>query len=146
MIELLSAETARRRVGVETELEKNLAPVAGDRVQLQQLLFNLLLNGIEAMDPVVDRPKKLTIRSQQQSGEDVLVEIRDCGIGLPDPEKAFEAFFTTKENGLGMGLAVCRSIVEAHNGRLWAASREAVGTTFFFTLPVQLSAESCACD
>jgi C4-dicarboxylate-specific signal transduction histidine kinase len=142
VLRLLSAETGRKRVGVETELEKDLAPVAGDLVQLQQLIFNLLLNGIEAMDPVVDRPKKLMIRSKRQSGEVVLVEIHDCGIGLADPEKAFEAFFTTKENGLGMGLSVCRSIIEAHNGRLWAASGEGVGTTFFFTLPVQLSAAS----
>jgi len=142
VLRLLSAETGRRRVGVETELEKDLAPIAGDRVQLQQLLFNLLLNGIEAMDPVVDRPKKLMIRSKRQSGDVVLVEIHDCGIGLPDTEKVFEAFFTTKENGLGMGLAVCRSIIEAHDGRLWAASGEGAGTTFFFTLPVRLSVAS----
>jgi|ERR1700722_3478804 C4-dicarboxylate-specific signal transduction histidine kinase len=140
VLRLLSAESGRRRVGVETELEKDLAPIAGDRVQLQQLLFNLLMNGIEAMDPVVDRPKKLMIRSKRQSGNLVLVEIHDCGIGLPDPEKVFEAFFTTKENGLGMGLPVCRYIVEAHDGRLWAASSEGAGTTFYFTLPVQLGA------
>jgi signal transduction histidine kinase len=141
VLRLVSAEAARRRVAVDNELEENLAPVAGDRVQLQQLLFNLLLNGIEAMDPVVDRPRKLMIRSKR-SGEVVLVEIQDCGIGLPDSEKAFEAFFTTKQNGLGMGLPVCRSIIEAHSGRLWAVSAEGVGTTFFFTLPAQLSMAS----
>ena len=140
MLRLLTAETGRKRVGVETELEKDMAAVVGDRVQLQQLLFNLLLNGIEAMDSVVDRPKKLMIRSKRQSGNVVLVEIHDCGIGPPDPEKVFEAFFTTKENGLGMGLPVCRSILEAHDGRLWAASSEGDRTTFFFTLPVQPSA------
>jgi C4-dicarboxylate-specific signal transduction histidine kinase len=142
VVRILSAETRRRRVSVGTELEKDLAPIAGDRVQLQQLLFNLLMNAIEAMDLVVDRPKTLMVRSKRQSGEVVLVEIHDCGMGLPDAEKPFEAFFTTKENGLGMGLSVCRSIIEAHNGRLWAASGEGVGTTFFFTLPVQLSAAS----
>jgi signal transduction histidine kinase len=143
VVRLLSSETAKRHVDVETELENNLPPVVGDRVQLQQLLFNLLLNGIEAMDPVVNRPKKLMIRSKGQSGNVVMVEVHDCGVGLPDPEKVFEAFFTTKENGLGMGLPVCRSILEAHDGRLWAASRE-TGTTFFFTLPAQLSVAACA--
>jgi signal transduction histidine kinase len=105
---------------------------------LQQLVLNLLLNGIEAMDPVEDRPKKLFIRSMRQSPETVLVEVQDCGVGLKDPEKVFEAFFSTKENGMGMGLAICRSIVEAHDGRLWATSAEACGTTFCIALP-QLS-------
>jgi PAS domain S-box-containing protein len=132
---LLGGETMRRRVAVETDLEQGLAPVAGDRVQLQQLLFNLLLNAIEAMDPVRDRPKKLFISSKWHSPETVLVEIRDSGTGLKDPEKAFEAFFTTKENGMGMGLAVCRSIIDAHQGRLWAAPGDSAGTTFSFTLP-----------
>jgi len=132
---LMGGETTRRRVSVEADLDKGLATVAGDRVQLQQLLFNLLLNAIEAMDSVLDRPKKLFIFSKQQSPENVLVEIRDSGIGLKDPGKVFEAFFTTKENGMGMGLAVCRSIIEAHHGRLWAAPGESAGTTFSFTLP-----------
>jgi len=132
---LVSGETMRRRVAVETDLDKGLAPVAGDRVQLQQLVFNLVLNGIEAMDSVLDRPKKVFISSRRHSPEAVLVEIRDCGVGLMDPEKVFEAFFTTKENGMGMGLAVCRSIIDAHHGRLWAASDERAGTTFSFTLP-----------
>jgi hypothetical protein len=103
---------------------------------LQHLLFNLLLNGIEAMDSVVDRPKNLFIRSKRHSPEAVLVEIRDSGVGLKDPEKVFEAFFSTKESGMGMGLAVCRSIIDAHQGRLWAASGESAGATFSFTLPV----------
>ena len=132
---LLNGETMRRRVAVETDLDKDLIRVAGDRVQLQQLVFNLLLNGIEAMDLVVDRPKKVLISSKRQSQEAVQVEIRDSGVGLKDPEKVFEAFFTTKENGMGMGLAVCRSIIDAHHGRLWAASNENAGTTFSFTLP-----------
>ena len=132
---LLGAETTRRQVAVETDLDKGLATVAGDRVQLQQLVFNLLFNAIEAMDPVLDLPKKLFIFSKQQSPETVLVEIRDSGVGMKDPEKVFEAFFTTKENGMGMGLAVCRSIIEAHHGRLWAVPGESAGTTFSFTLP-----------
>ncbi len=99
---------------METDLCQDLAPVVGDRVQLQQVVFNLLLNAIEAMDPVVDRPKKLFICSKQPSPETVLVEVRDSGTGLKDPDRIFEAFFTTKENGMGMGLAICRSIIDAH--------------------------------
>jgi PAS domain S-box-containing protein len=142
VLSLLRGETERRLVIVETDLGKDMAPVMGDRVQLQQLLLNLLLNGIEAMDPVLDRSKKLFIRSKRDGPETVLVEIQDCGVGLKDSEKVFEAFVTTKENGMGMGLAICRSIVEAHNGRLWATSGEGPGATFCFTLPVKLSAES----
>jgi len=142
VLSLLRGETAKRRVIVETDLEKDMAPVMGDRVQLQQLLLNLLLNGIEAMDPVIDRSKKLFIRSKRDCPETVFVEIRDCGVGLKDSEGVFEAFVTTKENGMGMGLAICRSIVEAHNGRLWATSGEGPGATFCFALPVTLSAGS----
>ena len=88
------------------------------------------------MDPVIDRPKKLFIRSKAQSPEAVFVEIRDYGIGLADSEKVFEAFFTTKETGMGMGLAICRSIIEAHHGRLWATcAAEEAGASFCFTLP-----------
>ena len=137
VLHLLNGETTRRRVAVETDLGQDLAPVAGDRVQLQQVVFNLLLNGIEAMDSVVDRPKKLFICSKRPSPETVLVEVRDSGTGLKDPDRIFEAFFTTKDNGMGMGLAICRSIIDAHHGRLWAASGEGSGTTFSFSLPVR---------
>jgi PAS domain S-box-containing protein len=140
VLHLLNGETARRRVAVETDLGPDLAPVAGDRVQLQQVVFNLLLNGIEAMDSVVDGPKKLFICSKRPTPETVLVEVRDSGIGVKDPDKIFDAFFTTKENGMGMGLAICRSIIDAHHGRLWAASGEGSGTTFSFSLPVQATA------
>jgi PAS domain S-box-containing protein len=140
VLSLLRSETAKRRVIVETDLGPDLAPVTGDRVQLQQLILNLLLNGIEAMDPLIDQPKRLFIRSKRESDDTVLVEIQDSGVGLKDPDTVFDAFFTTKENGMGMGLAICRSIVQAHNGRLWAASGEGPGATFCFTLPLQLSA------
>lgn len=135
VLHLLTSEMARRRVTVETDLGQDLAPVVGDRLQLQQVVFNLLLNGIEAMDPVVDRPKKLRICSKQPSPETVLVEVRDSGTGLKDPDRIFDAFFTTKENGMGMGLVICRSIIDAHRGRLWAESGEGAGTTFSFALP-----------
>jgi PAS domain S-box-containing protein len=142
VVRLMGGETTKRRIVVETDLGKDLAPVTGDRVQLQQLVFNLLLNGIEAMEPVPDRSKKLFIRTKLHSPQTVLVEIRDNGIGLEDSTKAFEAFFTTKENGMGMGLAVCRSIIDAHHGRLWASPGEGAGTTFSFTLPVQAGVAS----
>jgi hypothetical protein len=140
VLHLLNSETTRRRVAVETDLAEDLAPVAGDRAQLQQVVFNLLLNGIEAMDSVMDRPKKLLICSKRPSPETVLVEVRDSGTGLKDPDRVFEAFFTTKDKGMGMGLAICRSIIDAHHGRLWAASAEGSGTTFSFSLPVRTTA------
>jgi len=136
VLHLLAAETTRRRVTVETDLGQDLTPVAGDRTQLQQVVFNLLLNGIEAMDSVVDRPKRLFICSKRPNPQTVLVEVRDSGTGLKDPDRVFEAFFTTKDNGMGMGLAICRSIIDAHHGRLWAASGEGSGTTFSLSLPV----------
>lgn len=135
VLHVLDGEIARRRVIVDTDFA-DVPHVIGDRVQLQQLILNLVINALEAMDGVVDRPRTLTIRSKRRSGHTLLIEIRDDGIGLRDPDKAFEAFFTTKENGMGMGLAICRSIVEEHNGELWAASGEGPGTTLSFTLPL----------
>jgi len=135
VLRLIRSEAVRKGVAVETNLELDLPSVAGDRVQLQQLLFNLVVNGIEAMDGVADRPKRLIICSKQQAGEGVLVEVRDRGPGLAEPDKVFDAFFTTKESGLGMGLAICRSIVEAHHGRLWAAPADGTGAAICFTLP-----------
>jgi PAS domain S-box-containing protein len=140
VLHLLNGEITRRRVAVETDLRSDLPPVAGDRVQLQQVVFNLLLNGIEAMDSIVDRPKKLFVCCKRPNPETVLVEVCDSGAGLKDPDRIFEAFFTTKDSGLGMGLAICRSIIDAHHGRLWAASGEGSGTTFSFSLPVQATA------
>jgi PAS domain S-box-containing protein len=145
VLHLLDGETTRRSVTVETALVEDLAPVTGDRVQLQQVIFNLLLNGIEAMDSIVDRPRQLFIGSKQPVPEAVVVEVRDSGIGLKDPDRIFDAFFTTKDNGMGMGLAICRSIIDAHHGRLWAAASsgangEGSGTTFSFSLPVPTAA------
>jgi hypothetical protein len=136
VLRLFRTEVARKRITVETDLEKKLAFVQGDRVQLQQVVFNLLLNGIEAMEGVGDRPRKLRICSKLGDQNAVMVEIRDHGTGLADAEKAFEAFYTTKEKGMGMGLAICRSIVEAHGGRLGITPSQGPGTTLFFTLPL----------
>jgi PAS domain S-box-containing protein len=123
-------------VGLETRLNNTLPQVTGDRVQLQQVLLNLIVNAIEAMSAVNNRPRELTIVSAQ--GKDgVVVEVRDSGIGL-DPhgaERVFEAFYTTKAEGIGVGLSISRSIVEAHGGRLWAAPNEPHGAVFRFSLP-----------
>jgi PAS domain S-box-containing protein len=139
VLRLLRGETDRKGVAVETSLEVDLPTVVADRVQLQQVLLNLLSNGMDAMEAVDDRPRKLSIRSKTHCPDTVLVEVRDFGVGLTNPDQVFEAFFTTKENGMGMGLAICRSIIEAHEGRLWASSEEVPGTTFSFTLPVKAS-------
>jgi signal transduction histidine kinase len=139
VLSLIHNETVRKQIAVETDLEKRLLPTLGDRVQLQQVIFNLLLNGIEAMEAVADGPKKLIIRSKMQSSDVVLVEIRDHGTGVEDSTKVFEAFYTTKEKGMGMGLSVCSSIVEAHGGHLGISPSQGPGTTFFFTLPLGTS-------
>jgi signal transduction histidine kinase len=139
VLRLIHKESVEKRIAVESDLEKRLPPALGDRVQLQQVIFNLLLNGIEAMETVTDRPKKLLIRSKLQNSDVLLVEIRDYGTGLADSEKVYEAFYTTKEKGMGMGLSICRSIVEAHGGRLGTTPSQGPGTTFFFTLPLRSS-------
>ena len=135
VVRLLGAELLRRRVAIETELQTDLQSVPGDRVQIQQLILNLMMNGLDAMDSVTDRPKRMVIRSQKNNFTTALVEVEDRGVGLADCERVFEPFFTTKEHGMGMGLAICRSIVEGHNGKLWATLNETSGTTFSFTLP-----------
>jgi signal transduction histidine kinase len=136
VLRLIRTNTLTKRVAVEVDLEKQLPVVLGDRVQLQQVIFNLLANGIEAMEAVEDRPRKLRICSKLEGPESIVIEIRDYGTGLADSKKAFEAFYTTKNNGMGMGLAICRSIVEAHGGRLGVTPTQGPGTTFFFTLPL----------
>ncbi len=121
------------------ELDATLPRVAGDRVQLQQVLLNLILNAIEAMSGVHDRPRELTIISGRDGRKAVLVEVRDSGTGLDAeraPSEVFEAFYTTKAEGIGIGLSISRSIVEAHGGRLWASANEPHGAVFRFSLPV----------
>jgi signal transduction histidine kinase len=110
--------------------------ILGDRVQLQQVIINLAMNGIEAMQPVADRQRELVIRSYHNN--QVAVSLTDCGVGISaeNTDRLFKAFFTTKTAGMGMGLSICRSIVEAHDGRLWATANVPHGATFQFTLPV----------
>ena len=121
----------------DTHLTEGALPVEGDRVQLQQVVLNLILNAVEAMGSVQERPRELSISTEQSQTSGVLVAVRDSGPGI-DPEhleRVFEAFYTTKSSGVGMGLSICRSIVEAHGGRLWAEANEPRGAVFQFTLP-----------
>jgi C4-dicarboxylate-specific signal transduction histidine kinase len=124
-------------ISVQTRLAEGLFPVEGDRVQLQQVILNLVLNAVEAMSSVEAGPRDLLIGTEQTQGNGVLVTVRDSGPGI-DPEhveRVFEAFYTTKSSGVGMGLAICRSIIDAHGGRLWAGANEPRGAVFQFTLP-----------
>jgi C4-dicarboxylate-specific signal transduction histidine kinase len=141
MIVLLRGEAARHNILVGTELVADLPQVMGDRVQLQQVLMNLMLNGIEAMKDV-DGTRELAIKSQRTENEQVLVSVNDTGVGLPvqQADQIFKAFFTTKLQGTGMGLSISRSIVESHGGRLWAAENSPRGAGFYFTLPTKVEA------
>lgn len=141
---LLAAEASKRRVVLERELDAELPDVVADRVQLQQLVRNLVVNAFDAMEPVLDRPKRLLVRAYGDGADGTVVEIRDSGIGMPDPDRAFDLFFTTKPNGMGMGLSICRSIVAAHHGKLWVKPQEGPGTTVCFRLPVHQRGHSGA--
>ena len=142
MIVLLRGEATRYSISVRTELAADLPAVMGDRVQLQQVLMNLMINGIDAMKDV-DGTRELAINSQRAENEEVMVSVTDTGVGLPPQhaEQIFNAFFTTKPHGTGMGLRICRSIVESHGGRLWAADNPPRGANFYFTLPTKVEAE-----
>jgi C4-dicarboxylate-specific signal transduction histidine kinase len=136
-ISLEQREMLTQRVSLRTDLASPLTPVRGDRVQLQQVVINLVMNAVEAMAPVTERPREMLIRSQQEDANEVLVAVRDSGMGIDseNAERLFNAFFTTKPSGMGMGLSICRSIIEAHGGRLWVSPNTDHGATFQFTLP-----------
>ncbi len=141
MVVLLRSEAARASISVRTELAADLPHVMGDRVQLQQVLMNLMMNSIDAMRDV-DGTRELTIHSELGENEQLVVSVSDTGIGLP-PQKAkqiFDAFFTTKSHGTGMGLRISRSIVESHGGRLWAADNAPRGASFHLALPSKIEA------
>jgi C4-dicarboxylate-specific signal transduction histidine kinase len=142
IVMLLSSEATRYSISVRTELETTLPRLMGDSVQLQQVFMNLVLNGIEAMKDVDDK-RELFIKSQLAEVEQLLISISDTGVGLP-PQQAdhiFDAFFTTKLHGTGMGLSISRSIVESHGGRLWADGNSPRGATFFIALPTGVEAQ-----
>lgn len=137
VIGMVGAELAENHVSLQTELAPHLPEVSGDRIQLQQVILNLIANGIEAMNVVTERARELSISSKATHEDGVLISICDCGTGLV-PESAdhlFESFFTTKQQGMGLGLSISRTIVEAHGGRLWAMPNSGPGATFQFTLP-----------
>ena len=139
VVALVQRELLSHRVRLRLDSDKALKPVTGDRVQLQQVLINLMMNGIEAMATFNERPRELLVRAAPFEADRVLVAVRDSGIGI-DPEqfdRMFVAFVTTKPNGLGMGLSICRSIIEVHGGELWALSNDDAGATFQFTLPIR---------
>jgi C4-dicarboxylate-specific signal transduction histidine kinase len=134
---LLDRELARNRIVLRTELTESLPTVRGDRVQLQQVIVNLAMNAIEAMSEQAQGRRELRIRSELQGSDGVAIAVEDSGPGLPagDPEELFTTFFTTKPDGLGIGLSISRTIIEAHGGRLWAVNSDR-GAVFQFRLPV----------
>lgn len=141
MIVLLRGEATRYAIAVRTDLEADLPRVMGDRVQLQQVVMNLMMNSIEAMRRV-DGTRELIICSQRGENEQVVVSVVDTGVGLPPQHvpHIFNAFFTTKPDGTGMGLRISQSIVESHGGRLWAAANPLRGASFHLTLPTGFEA------
>ena len=138
VIALMDGELRRNGASLRTEMPRELPPVVVDRVLLQQVILNLVMNAIEAMRAVSDRARVLCIRTQEQHSGSIVVFVEDSGVGI-DPEhlsRMFEAFYTTKVQGIGMGLTISRSIIEAHGGRLWAVANDERGSTFCFTLPI----------
>jgi C4-dicarboxylate-specific signal transduction histidine kinase len=139
---MMNDEISAQQIRIKTDLEPDLPSIALDRVQVQQVFVNLIRNGIEAMEGVVDSARILQIRSCRDRHDAIRVEVRDSGAGFNDVKRAVEPFFTTKQNGMGMGLAICRSIIESHGGRLWTANNETRGATVAFTL--QLAANDAS--
>jgi C4-dicarboxylate-specific signal transduction histidine kinase len=137
VVPLIGSEVRSHDVDLRLDLTPAPALVAADRVQLQQVVINLALNGIEAMSTAYGRPRELVIRSQRCDG-DVVVAVQDAGVGFEPSsvDQLFNAFFTTKPDGMGMGLSISRSIIERHGGRLWATANPRYGATFSFALPV----------
>jgi len=135
---LLRPDAAARHVTLELDLTGSVPPVVGDRVQLQQVLLNLILNGMDALDGATGRHRRVRVTARRESPQAVEISVRDTGrgIALHQIEHVFDPFFSTKAKGIGMGLSISRSIVEAHRGRLWAENNNGGGATFRFTLPI----------
>jgi signal transduction histidine kinase len=146
VVALSLSELQRNRILVQQELADGLPLVAGDRVQLQQVILNLLRNASDAMSTIDDRPRDLLIRTESDDNDQVRLSVKDVGIGFEPQatDKLFEAFYTTKNEGMGIGLSVSRSIIERHHGRLWAMPNNGPGITFSFSIPCR--AESSTSD
>jgi PAS domain S-box-containing protein len=138
VVALVEREVTSQQVSLRMELAPTLSMTFGDGVQLQQVMINLMMNGVEAMTLITDRPRELVIQSRQDDIQNVLISVTDCGAGISaeNEDQLFAPFFTTKSSGMGMGLSISRSIIEAHGGRLWATANVPHGATFQFTLPV----------
>jgi signal transduction histidine kinase len=137
VIELIRGEAVKNGVSLDMELGKDLPLIKGDRVQLQQVALNLIINAVQAVGAVADGAREVLITTAQADPNGVLVAVKDSGPGLTPAsyERLFEAFYTTKPGGLGMGLSICRSIIEAHQGRVWVTANLPRGAVFQFTLP-----------
>ena len=137
VIVLARGAITKNGISIQTNFTEGALPIEGDRVQLQQVVLNLIVNAVEAMGSVQDGPRELSINTEQAQGNGVLVAVRDTGPGIDANhlERVFEAFYTTKSGGVGMGLSICRSIIDAHGGRLWAEANEPHSSVFQFTLP-----------
>ncbi|RWK83621.1 MAG: PAS domain-containing sensor histidine kinase, partial [Mesorhizobium sp.] len=140
--DLLGDRLASSGVKLALHLDLRLPATVADHVQMEQVVLNIVRNGIEAMEDVEINVRSLRIVSRRQDDGTVEVEVRDSGRGLSDPERIFEAFYTTKPDGMGMGLAICHSIVEAHRGRIWAENAETGGASITFSLPIADSART----
>ena len=135
VIALTRSEMVRNGVSLRTHLAKNLLSVQGDRVQLQQVMLNLIINAIEAMRSESNGTRELLIATGEDGSNGVRVAVRDSGPGLDPEGRLFDAFYTTKSGGMGMGLSICRSIIEAHGGRVWATANAPRGAVFQFNVP-----------
>jgi PAS domain S-box-containing protein len=148
VVALSLTDLQRNRVALQSELADDLPPVSGDRVQLQQVILNLLRNAADAMADVHDRPRQLLVSTERETGDHVRVTVRDVGVGLDGQSmgRLFDPFYTTKSGGMGIGLSVSRSIIESHHGRIWAAPNDGPGATFAFSIPCEPSQSPGASD
>ncbi len=137
VIALSLSELQRSRVVLQHDLADDLPPITGDRVQLQQVILNLLRNASDAMSGIDDRPRRLVVKTQRDAEDCVRLAVSDAGTGFEPQaaERLFEAFYTTKSEGMGIGLSISRSIIESHKGRLWASPNDGPGATFAFSIP-----------
>ena len=144
IVPLVTSHEAMRKISLHLELDETIPLVAGDRIQIQQVILNLILNSTEALMNMKKQARSITVRTHQQDTQTVTLSVKDNGQGIEAKAMPhlFEPFYTTKQEGLGMGLAICRSIVETHGGHLWAENNPDGGATFYFTIPIAREKEA----